>query len=65
MGIISNMSDARKSPEFLALQAEAKEALEKMDEVMEKLNKQFPLKDGFWTIRAGGIFGVSFYYPND
>lgn len=65
MEIVSNMSDARKSPEFLALQAEAKEALGKMDKVMEKLNKQFPLKDGFWTIRAGGVFGISFHYPDD
>ncbi len=64
MGVVSDMKETRKSPEFKKLQEEAREALEKMDDVMIRLNKAFPLRDGFWTVRANGALGISFHYPD-
>ncbi len=56
--------DYRSSPEFLLLQQMAKEAQDKLDEVLREVAIQFPPKDGcYWSVNHGGTLGQ--YHPVD
>jgi hypothetical protein len=55
-------SEARKSPNFQKWELEAKEAYDKFVEAMGKITHHFPLKEGYWDMRASGKVGVVYPY---
>lgn len=58
-------SEAKKSPTFRELERQAADAQNRLDEIMKVIEEDFPLDEGYWTMRSSGVFSVSYPLVDD